>query len=99
MIIEIDKYKLIQEGGTFNLIKTVMSEEVIIEEIDGKKSKIKTGNLIPREVDFGYNMSLDRCLQKIIMENLSDTDLITDLNTWIKMYREEREKITQFINI
>lgn len=37
MIIEIDKYKLIQDGTTFNLIKTVMSEEVIIEEIDGKK--------------------------------------------------------------
>lgn len=98
MIIQIGIYKLIQEGSTFNLTKMVQVEETVFEEIDGKNKRVKTGNVVSKEIDFGYNMGLDRCIQKIAMENLSNIDLTIDLATWLKMYREEREKITQTIN-
>jgi len=59
MIIEIEDYRLIQDGTTFNLVWITKSEETIIEEVDGRRVRTKTGRLIDREVDFGYNMQLE----------------------------------------
>ena len=98
MIIEINNWKLVQDGTTFNLIQVVESEETLITEVEGKKTRIKTGKLIKREVESGYNMSLDYCIKKITMTNLSEKELVVNLEQWVKMYREERESITNLIN-
>jgi len=98
MIIEIEDYKLIQDGTTFNLVWVTKSEETIIEEVDGRRVRTKTGKLVDRDVDFGYNMQLEYCIHKIVMNNLSQKDLRVNLEKWINMYREEREKITKLIN-
>lgn len=99
MIIKIDDYRLVQEGTLFNLIWVTKSEETLIKKIDGKRVRVKTGNLIDREVIIGYGLQFDNCINRIIMNNLSNKDLVVELKEWIKMYREEREKITKLINI
>lgn len=99
MIIIIENFKLVQEGLFFNLVRTIQSEETVIKEEGGKKTRVKTGNLVERDVDFGYGMSLESCIKKIIMTNLSDRELEVSLKQWIKMYQEEQEKIKQLLTL
>jgi len=99
MMIDIGEYKLIQDGNTFNLIWISKAEETLIEEINGKRVRTKTGKLIDKEVEMGYNMTLETCVKRMIMNNLSEKDLVVNLKEWIKMYREEREKIQQLITL
>jgi len=98
MKIKVGDYILIQDGVTFNLVQVIKSEETTIEEVDGKRIRVKTGRLVDREVEMGYNMSIDYCLKKIIMNNLDKKDVTVNLQEWLKMYREEREIITNLMN-
>ena len=99
MTIVVGDYKLVQEGATFNLIQVVESEETLITEENGQKKRTKTGKLVQRDVEMGYNMSLDSCIKKMIMNNLSEKEMEVSLKQWLNMYREEREKITQLLTL
>lgn len=99
MTIMVENYKLVQEGTTFNLTQIIQSEETLIKKENGQQKRIKTGNLVNREVEMGFNMSLDSCIKKMIMNNLSDKEMVVSLKQWLDMYREEREKITQLITL
>lgn len=99
MTILVEDYKLIQKEVGFDLIQTIKSEETLIKEIEGKRIRVKTGKLVDRDIDLGYNMDLESCIKKIIHNNLSRKEVIISLHDWLKLYREEREKITKLINI
>ena len=99
MTILVEDYKLIQKEVGFDLIQTIKSEETLIKETEGKRIRIKTGKLIDRDIDLGYNMDLESCIKKIIHNNLAGREVIVTLHDWLKLYREEREKITKLINI
>ncbi len=99
MTILVEDYKLIQREVGFDLIQTIKSEETLIKEIEGKRIRVKTGKLVDRDIDLGYNMDLESCIKKIIHNNLSRKEVIISLHDWLKLYREEREKITKLINI
>lgn len=99
MTILVEDYKLIQREAGFDLIQTIKSEETLIKEIEGKRIRVKTGKLVDRDIDLGYNMDLESCIKKIIHNNLSRKEVIISLHDWLKLYREEREKITKLINI
>lgn len=98
MNIQIGSYKLIQREVGFDLIQTIKSEETVIEKVDGRSIRTKTGKLIDRDIDLGYNMTLESCVNKIIMTNILEKEGVTDLLNWVKLYREEREKITNILN-
>lgn len=99
MIIDIGEYKLIQDGTTFDLVWISKAEETLVEEVEGKRVRTKTGRLIDKEVEMGYNMTLETCVKRMVMNNLSEKDLTVNLKEWLKMYREEREKIQQLITL
>ena len=61
--------------------------------------KAKSGELKQEFKDAGYGLSVETCIKKIIHNNLSGKDVTVTLHDWLKLYREEREKITKLINI
>ena len=96
MVILIENYELIQEGGTFNLVWKKESEsfEFYIDEDGVKKRRpVEKGSI--REVVLGYNMSIQTCLRKIIYNEITNKELKISLLEWLKLYKEENDKFTK----
>ena len=47
----------------------------------------------------GYGMPLESCLDKIIKARITRQKSVVDLKTYIKMYKEEVDKLSELVNL
>jgi hypothetical protein len=85
MNILIDDYILEQENDRFNLYKKAVA------------TKKEDGSKYDTQYTLGYGMSLESCVQNIILMNLEDKKVNVSLEVFIKEYKKERERITNLL--
>lgn len=91
MKIEVGNFTLISVEDRFDLIQTRAVNK------KDKDTRELTGEVGEREVVIGYNMEFETCINKIAKLNLNDQDITVKPETYVKMYREEREKIMNIL--
>jgi hypothetical protein len=97
MNIEIGKYMIKSTvNGDYDLVEKVVRNKTTKDK-NGKL--VTTGETYEGENDLAYNMSFEFCVNKIIKLNLHDMDLKCDLNTFLSLYKDEVNKVTQMYGL
>lgn len=92
MNIKYKTYTLIQQEVGFDLIETVQSQRI------GEGSLQKpTGEMYDKEVNIGYNMSLDTCFHKIVHLELLKQKSTVELREFRDEFRKIYDELTKLM--
>lgn len=88
---------MIIEGPDFKL--EYVDESVMLFDLE--LAKVINKGKEKERIEFkniGYGLTLDNAIKKIIMHRISNKHDVTDLKTFQKEFKEEREKIQSLLN-
>lgn len=87
MKIQFKNYTLEPDGRNFNLHKTVMATAT-------KETKERSvGETYERDVEMGYGMRFETCIQTIITDMMADRDTVFTLRQYIDEYKALKDEI------
>lgn len=89
MKIEIKNFTLVSQKNLFDLYEKAQIEET--------KNHKKSGQLIEKEKCIAYGINLETGIRYVLDRTINDQDLKVDLPTYLKMYKKEREMITNLL--
>ena len=92
MIIQIGEFKLVPQHSGWDLI-----EEVKANKIGEGTMQNPTGEEYSKEIELGYNMQLETCIQKIIHFRLRRNESLVGLSDFLMSYKEEKDKINSIL--
>lgn len=62
-------------------------------------SETKQGKKGPYQLNYGWNMSLERCLLKIVHMNVASVDKELDLDGFLSLYKKETDRLVDLVNL
>ena len=90
MNIEYKNYKIVQtQSLNYDLLRTVRRKTY--EIVDGKK--VDTGTTRDHDEDWGYDMSLERCISQIVKLELLEKQETVDLKTFLTEYDKAKQEL------
>lgn len=94
MNIEYKNYLIKQtESGRFDLVKKYQKEKV------DKVTRQKTGEVEEAFEDLGYDMRLENCINRIILEELKKKEKTTDLKTFLEEFKTQKDLLLQTVKL
>jgi len=82
MNIKIRDFILIQQEYWFDLKRIVKSRKIGDGTIQNP-----TGEEYEREIDYGYNMTLPTCIEKIVHLTLLDNNMLVEWKDYVSQYK------------
>ena len=95
MNIEYKDYLIKQSTNSngFDLVRKVTRNK------KDKDTGENTGETYDSETTIGYDMSLERCAQYIIMEELNKEKVTVKIDEFLKAYKAEKEELVKTIKL
>lgn len=91
MNIAYKNYKIVQTKSlNYDLIRTVKRE---IHEKDNNNKKVATGEYRDFDEECGYDMSLERCIDKIVKLELLEKQETVYLKTFLTEYDKAKQEL------
>lgn len=91
MNIAYKNYKIVQtQSLNYDLIRTMPKE---IFEKDDNNKKVATGQFKDVDEEWGYDMKLETCIDKIVKLELLEKQEIVDLKTFLTEYDKVKQEL------
>ena len=91
MNIAYKNYKILQTKSlNYDLIRVVKRE---VFEKDDNNKKVSTGEYKDFDEECGYDMSLERCIDKIVKFELLENQETVDLRTFLTEYDKAKQEL------
>lgn len=84
-------YKIVQTKSlNYDLLRTVKRE---VFEKDDNNKKVTTGEFKDFDEEWGYDMKLETCIEKIVKLELLDKQETVDLETFLTEYDKAKQEL------
>jgi hypothetical protein len=90
MNIAYKNYTIVQtQSLNYDLLRT--GKRRVFEKVDGKR--VNTGETRDHDEEWGYDMSLERCIEKIVKLELLEKQETVDLKTFLTEYNKAKQEL------